>query len=70
MQQTITVASAPQFQMSSLQKIEEVAVRMPTEGVVNFATALLTNFSQLQGSQKLNENQMKRISDAFAALKG
>jgi len=56
--------------MSSLQKIEEVAVRMPTEGVVNFATALLTNFSQLQGSQKLNENQMKRISDAFAALKG
>jgi hypothetical protein len=69
-EQTITVTSAPQFQLSPLLKIEEVAVRMPTEGAVAFAAALLINFSQLQGAQKLNESQMKKISDAFTVLKG
>lgn len=67
-EQTITVTSPQQFQLSPLLKIEEVAVRMPTEGAVNFAAALLTHLSQLPGPQKLNEKQRKQISDSFTAL--
>lgn len=67
--QTFTVASSPLVEISPLYKIEEVAVRMPIEGAVSFMVGMLTQLSQIQAPHKPTADQIKRISDALAALK-
>ena len=63
-----TIKTAPQAVITPLRKIEEMAVRMPAEGAASFVAAMLTQFSHLQGTQKLTDQQKKKISDAFAKL--
>jgi len=61
----LTVTASPQFIQTPMYKIEEVAVRMPTEAAASFVSALLTQFSQVQDPLKLTEQQRQRILDAF-----
>jgi hypothetical protein len=65
---TITVKGVPTVTQTPLFKVEDVAVRMPTEGATSLVATLLTQFSQLGQPHKLTDLQKKRIQDAYAAF--
>jgi hypothetical protein len=58
----ITVASSAQFTMAPLTKVEEVAVKMSTEGAVGLIAALLSQSSYFSDQQK------QKLRDEFSKL--
>ena len=66
--QGIRLTAPSQFIQTPLHKIEEVAVRMPTEGIVALVASLLTQLSQIQAPFGLNQDQKQRIQDSYAVF--
>lgn len=64
----IKVTAPSQYFQTPLYKIEEVAVRMPTDGMVALISSLLTQLAQLQGPFGTSDEQKRRIVDAYAAF--
>ena len=59
---TTTVKTPPTISVTPLTKLEEVAVKMPTEGIVGLITVLLGQFAHYTPQQR------QKIRDAFTKL--